>query len=37
MSTTFFQLAFDAANAADQAEFWAQATCHGGLSRGPST
>jgi hypothetical protein len=26
MSTTFFQLAFDAANAADQAEFWAQAT-----------
>jgi len=26
MSTTFFQLAFDASNAADLAEFWAQAT-----------
>ena len=26
MRTTLFQLAFDAANAADQAEFWPQAT-----------
>jgi hypothetical protein len=26
MSTTLFQLAVDAANAADQAEFWARAT-----------